>query len=660
MVYRWRSLFLLVSDTVLLGLSLWFSLWIRFDGGVPEKYYENFGNLLFPYILVFLGAFFFFGMYRRAWAYASIGEALALAGAVTAGSLGSLIVSLVWFPGPLPFPRSFWILNWILAVVLAGGSRFVWRLFRDYGLGLKKKKKGSRVLIAGAGAAGVLVAKELKSHYNGGIRILGFVDDDPLKQKVIVQGIPVLGTSEEIPALAAGHKIQEIIIAMPSAAGKAKRRIVALGKETGAKVKILPGVYDLIDGRVKISRIRDVDVEDLLGRDPVKVDLDGIAQYIRGQVVLVTGGGGSIGSELCRQIASYNPKALLILDACENNVYEIDLELKKAFPDLHIVSLVKDVRDRRSVIQAFKAYRPQVVFHAAAHKHVPMMEYNPEDAIKNNVMGTYHVAQVADMFKAKKFVLISTDKAVNPTSFMGASKRLAELVVQYLDTVSETSYVAVRFGNVLGSAGSVLPLFKKQIAEGGPVTVTHPAMVRFFMTIPEAVQLVIQAGAMAKGGEIFVLDMGEPVKIMDLARSLIELSGLEPGKDIDIKITGTRPGEKLYEELLTAEEGVTATTHKRIFVARPGALLPDLIEEKIIARIVSGSLPQTGEQALEMVREFLPGFKEQETGTSLPEEPGGQPERRAGRGDRETGDWLTVQNRLRERKEEENMAAKMV
>lgn len=611
MLYSWRSLIIVISDAVLVNFSMYLALLMRFDGKIPVTYLDNYLNLVPLSTTVMMISFFAFGLYRRAWEYASISELIAVIEGVLAGSIVNMILVYVLSGYAFPLPRSVFFINMFLRIVLIGGSRIGWRLFRDYGLGRKNGNKNSskRVLVYGAGDAGILVAKELKFHYNGGIQIVGYIDDDAKKKNVLIQGIRVLGTREALPKLVASEKIEEVIIAMPSADGGVKREIVSICKNVGVKAKILPGVYDIIDGKVKVSRIREVQVEDLLGREPVQVDLDDITQYIRNQVVLVTGGGGSIGSELCRQVARYQPKTLLILDNCENNVYEIDLEMKRSFPDLNIIPLVKDIRDRKTVIQVFKKHRPQVIFHAAAHKHVPMMEYNPEDAIKNNVMGTYHVAQVADMYRAKKFVLISTDKAVNPTSIMGASKRLAEMVIQYQDTISETSYVAVRFGNVLGSKGSVIPLFKKQIAEGGPVTVTHADMVRYFMTIPEAVQLVIQAGSMAKGGEIFILDMGEPVKIMDLANSLIELSGFQPGQDIEIKVTGIRPGEKLYEELLTSEEGVTATTHKRIFVAKRGAVNSDLIEERIISRIVSGTLPQNEVDTLLMIQEFLPEFR---------------------------------------------------
>ncbi|NMA13933.1 MAG: polysaccharide biosynthesis protein [Clostridia bacterium] len=609
----------MIIDILLVNFALFASLLIRFEGRIEAQYYQGLFDCWIPFTLVLLGCFFLFGLYRRVLKYASIGELLVVVAAVSCGTLVNAVSSYFINGQNFPLPRSIYILHWLLTIAFVGASRLAWRLIRDYGIKTEvlNGSAGKRVLVVGAGDGGVLVVKELKAHYNGSINIVGFIDDDLHKQKMIVQGIAVLGCRHDIPALVQKHDIEEIIIAMPSVGGKVIREIVEICRGTKAKVKILPGVYDIIEGKARVSKIRDVQVEDLLGREPVNVNLDEITGYIKGQVVMITGGGGSIGSELCRQVAHYNPKELLIFDSCENNVYDIDMELRATFPGLKIIPLVKDVRDRKSVTAVFKTYRPQVIFHAAAHKHVPLMEYNPEDAIKNNVMGTYHVAQAADMFGSQKFVLISTDKAVNPTSFMGASKRLAEMVIQHLDRISATSYVAVRFGNVLGSRGSVIPLFKKQIAHGGPVTVTHPDMVRYFMTIPEAVQLVIQAGAMAQGGEIFVLDMGDPVQIMDLAENIIRLSGFEPHQDISIKITGIRPGEKLYEELLTAEEGVTATTHKRIFVAKPSGIMADLIEEKIIGRIISGSLPQNKHDAQEMIREFLPDFKKSQRASAV-------------------------------------------
>ncbi|MGF7185307.1 FlaA1/EpsC-like NDP-sugar epimerase [Desulfitispora alkaliphila] len=601
---------LMVIDAILINIALYASLVIRFDGPgqIPEKFIEALYTFAPLFTLVFLTCFYFFGLYNRVWRYASIGELLSVMGAITMGVTISISIAYFFMPaGEVLLPRSAYILTWMLCILLVGGSRLSWRLFRDYGINYNKPKGGKPVLIVGAGSSGVLVAKEMMRHYESAVNIVGFVDDDPQKKGLQILGIKVLGDRSHIKELVTQFCIQEIVLAIPSAEGKVVREIIDICHETEAEIKILPGMYDLIEGNVKVSEIREVQLEDLLGRDPVKVDLEGISQYVQGQVVLVTGAGGSIGSELCRQLANFTPKRLLMLDNCENNLYSIEMELRND-PHLKIYPLVKDIRDKSAIEQVFKIHKPEVVFHAAAHKHVPLMEANPEEAIKNNVMGTHNVAQAADTFGASKFVLISTDKAVNPTSVMGASKRVAEMFIQQLDKTSETNFVAVRFGNVLGSKGSVIPLFKKQISQGGPVTVTHEKMVRYFMTIPEAVQLVIQAGAMARGGEVFVLDMGDPVKIMDLAKSLIKLSGFEPGEDIEIVVTGMRPGEKLYEELLTAEEGVNATTHKRIFVAKPNELDRELIEETIFG-FHKGVLPKSQSETEAFLKQFIPEYK---------------------------------------------------
>lgn len=603
-------LFLLgIIDIILVNIALYGALYLRFDGKIPANYLESYGNLVVPFTVILIASFFLMGLYNRLWQYASIGELFSVITAVTVGTV--INIALVYFimqGGQLPLPRSIFPISWLLNIFLIGGSRLLWRLVRDYGIKPIKQTEGRPILIVGAGATGVLVAKELSRHYNGEINLIGFVDDDTSKKNAKILGVQVLGGREVIPQLISQYGLEEIIIAIPSASGSVIREIVAMCEKSNVKLKILPGIYDLIEENVTVNQIREVQVEDLLGRDPVKVDLEGISNYLRGQVILVTGAGGSIGSELCRQILKYTPRKLLLLDNCENNMYDIEMELRNSFPYIDIVAFVKDIKDKGSIDQIFAEHRPYVVYHAAAHKHVPLMEANPEEAIKNNVMGTYNVAQAADKFGAKKFVLISTDKAVNPTSIMGASKRLAEIIIQYIDKTSKTNFVAVRFGNVLASRGSVIPLFKKQIAEGGPVTVTHPEMVRYFMTIPEAVELVIQAGVLAKGGEIFVLDMGEPVKILDLAKTLITLSGFEPGKDIEIVFTGIRPGEKLFEELLTAEEGVNATTHKRIFVAKPNGLKRALIEE-LIHNINYGHFPHNMYETEELLRAFIPDFR---------------------------------------------------
>ena len=591
-------------DTLITAAAALAAVLLRFES-FPAQMRAVFAPFVVTLVLARLVSFYLLGMYNSVWQYASIGELITTIETVTIGTVVTGFITSALIQKPIP--RSVVLLEWLLSIFLIGGSRLAWRVFRDGRTAWWRGRRGKPVLIIGAGDGGVLVARELRNHYRGEVWIVGFIDDDPAKQKMTILGLPILGTRHAIPQVVRDYRVEEVVIAMPSVERRVLREIVAICQETPAKIKILPGVFDLIEGRVTVNEIRDVQVEDLLSREPVRLDIDSIAGYISDKVVLVTGAGGSIGSELCRQVVSYKPRRLLLLDICENNVYDIELELKAA-TDVPVVPLVKDVRDWQAVLDVFKQYRPDVVFHAAAHKHVPLMEANPEEAIKNNTMGTYCVAQAASMCGTHTFVLVSTDKAVNPTSVMGASKRIAEMIIQYMDGRSRTKFVAVRFGNVLGSRGSVVPLFKKQIAAGGPVTVTDERMIRYFMTIPEAVQLIIQAGALGKGGEIFVLDMGEPVKIMDLAKTLIKLSGFEPGVDIPIKVTGMRPGEKLYEELLTAGEGTTATTNERIFVARPTELDTALIEE-VLRAFARGELPRDEEETVEFIRRFLPGFQ---------------------------------------------------
>ena len=607
---RWKRVaFLIILDVLLINLAFIGALLIRFET-VPAYQWQFYLSVLVPYTASRLLSNYFFGIYKRAWRYASIDEVLAVVGAVSVGSFFNVVLCLFWF-GSLP-ARSIVVLDWFLNIAFLGASRFLWRVIARHfpGQALERRKNALKnILIIGAGDGGVLVARELRNHYGAQVKLVGFVDDDPVKQNQRILGFPVLGTKEQVPHLVEQYGVDEIIISMPSVPRKAIREIVAIAQKTGKTVKILPGVFDLIEGNVTVSKIREVRIEDLLGRDPVEVDIAGMSAYIRGHVVLVTGAGGSIGSELCRQITVFKPKTLLLLDNCENNMYDIEMELKAA-SDVPLIALVKDIRDRRAIDLIFSEYKPDVVFHAAAHKHVPLMEQNPEESIKNNVYGTYQVASAAHRYKAERFVLVSTDKAVNPTSVMGASKRVAEMIIQYLDTVSSTTYVAVRFGNVLGSRGSVIPLFRRQILAGGPVTVTHEKMIRYFMTIPEAVQLILQAGALARKGEIFVLDMGEPISILDLATTLIRLSGLQPYTDIDIKVTGMRPGEKLFEELLTDEEGVNATTHQRIFVAKPSCLDMPLLDTtlKAFERDPAAALPTDQATTTRFIQAFLPDF----------------------------------------------------
>ncbi len=466
---------------------------------------------------------------------------------------------------------------------------------------------GKRILIVGAGGAGTTILRELQTTDKLNDMPVGFIDDDPHKIGTTILGVKVLGNCENVAEIAKKVMADTIVIAIPSSDAKNIKRISQLCLKANCEVKTLPGLYQLIDGEVSVSRLRDVDVQDLLGREPVKVNLDEVMGYIEEQVVLVTGGGGSIGSELCRQIASHNPKQLIILDIYENNAYEIEQELKRKLPNLNLLTLIASIRDSGKMEDVFKTYRPDIVFHAAAHKHVPLMETSPNEAVKNNVFGTYKVVKCADKYGVKKFVQISTDKAVNPTNIMGATKRVCEMIIQAFSRKSKTQFVAVRFGNVLGSNGSVIPLFKKQIAEGGPVTITHKDIIRYFMTIPEAVSLVLQAGAYANGGEIFVLDMGEQVKIYDLAVNLIKMSGYEPGKDIEIKVTGLRPGEKLYEERLMAEEGLERTANDRISIGKP----IEMDDEHLFATLekLYDEAYGESEKMKDLVKELVPTYK---------------------------------------------------
>lgn len=567
-----RSNILMLLDILLVNISVLGAYWLRFDSlsNIPDYFAENILHLALVAIGVKLGCFMVFKLYSSLWRYAGTYEMFSIVLAAFAGNV--IMTSYVFIMG-IKAPRSIFVIAGFIDVFLVGGSRFAYRVIRRILNGEALRIKGSkRVLIIGGGDAGAIIIRELRSHSELKSVPVAIIDDDLLKIGKKINGVPIVGDRTAIEEVVEKKKIDEIIIAIPSASKKNIHQIYEECAKTDCKVKILPSVSELIDEKVVIQKIRDVDIEDLLGRDPIQLDMDEIAFYLKGQVVLVTGGGGSIGSELCRQIAGFGPKQLIILDNYENNLYDIQNELLYQYTDLNMVPVIANIREKQRLESIFAKYRPGVVFHAAAHKHVPLMEANPTEAIRNNVFGTMNVAECADKFGAKRFVLISTDKAVNPTNIMGATKRIAEMIIQAVNKHSKTEFVAVRFGNVLGSNGSVIPLFKKQIEQGGPVTVTHPDVIRYFMTIPEAVQLVMQAGAMAKGGEIFVLDMGQPVKIYDLARNLIKLSGFEPDVDVKIEFTGLRPGEKLYEELLMAEEGLQATKNDKIFIAQPTAI----------------------------------------------------------------------------------------
>jgi FlaA1/EpsC-like NDP-sugar epimerase len=562
-----RKAFLLITDILLLNIAIYLALLIRFEGEIPEQYINVFLDTNMLLTIFNIAIFYMFGLYTSLWTYASIDELMQVFLAAAIGSVGSYPIGLLLH---MPLPRSVYIISFMLILLFVGGSRFSYRILRRAKRAIISESDKIRVMVIGAGDAGSMVIREMQRHDGLTYMPVVVVDDDKRKHRAKIHGVPVKGDKSKINELVKQYNINEIIIAMPSATKQVKSEIINMCKKTKCKLKTLPGMYELINEEVSIRKIRNVSIEDILGREEVKLNNEEISSYINNDVILVTGGGGSIGSELCRQLARFQPKKLLILDIYENNAYDLQNELKYIYKDkLDFEVIIASVRDKARLREIFDKYKPSVVFHAAAHKHVPLMEANPVEAIKNNVFGTLNVAQCADEFGAKKFVLISTDKAVNPTNVMGATKRFAEMIIQSLNKQSNTEFVAVRFGNVLGSNGSVIPLFKKQIAQGGPVTVTHPEITRYFMTIPEAAQLVIQAGAMARGGEIFVLDMGECVKIDDLARDVIRLSGYIPDVDIKVEYTGLRPGEKLYEELLLAEEGIMETKHEYIFIAKP-------------------------------------------------------------------------------------------
>ncbi|AIQ70703.1 polysaccharide biosynthesis protein [Paenibacillus graminis] len=574
MTAKARVYLLFLIDLAIIWFSIVTSYMFRFSEGIPDKYMLQ--MLVFGLIatVTFGGSLIYFGLYRRLWQYASIGEIVSVFKAIVVGAVLSFVAAFIILPDRVPLSIEVRAMETIL--LLVGGVRFFWRVFRNDRSNSKDTE--THTIIVGAGDCGILIAREMMGPSFAHTRIVGFIDDSADKYHLSILGVPVLGNRYDIPRIVKEREIHEIIIAMPSVSRTEISEIINLAKATGAKLKIIPALNDLIAGKISVKKLRDVSVEDLLGREPIVADLNSILGYVHNKTVLVTGAGGSIGSELCRQISPFAPDKLLILGHGENSIYTIEMELRKSFPELNIVTVIADVQDRSRMTEVFHSHSPQVVFHAAAHKHVPLMERNPSEAIKNNVFGTRNVADCADKYGAERFVLISSDKAVNPTSVMGATKRIAEMYVQSLNTSSPTKFSAVRFGNVLGSRGSVIPAFKQQIAAGGPVTVTHPEMVRYFMTIPEAVQLVIQSGSFANGGEVFVLDMGQPVKILTLAEDLITLSGYEPYKDIEITFSGIREGEKLYEELLTAEENLGSTQHDRIFIGRPNVLSQNQLE----------------------------------------------------------------------------------
>ena len=595
------SVCLIVYDLISVCAAYFMALWLRFDGlfnGIPKRFLNPYISSIFPYAICAVVIFLLFRMYNSMWRYASISDlGRVMAASVLASALYTAIIALFVYRMPI----SYYLIGAVLQFIFLAAIRFAYRVYtgiRNNRLDISRgKRAGARVMLIGAGSAGQLILKDMAQAREIRDKVVCIIDDNPNKWHRYLNGIPIIGGRDEIMRAVEEYRVDEIFLAIPGASVQQKRDILAVCSETGCKLKQLPGLYQLVNGEVTVNSMKDVSVEDLLGREPVKTDMKEVFEFITGKTVMVTGGGGSIGSELCRQIAAHSPKLLVIFDIYENNAYSIQLELKEKYPDLKLETLIGSVRDSRRISEVFGKYRPQIVYHAAAHKHVPLMEDSPCEAIKNNAFGTYKTAYAAMMNGCERFVLISTDKAVNPTNIMGASKRLCEMIIQTFDMKIKagradtlprffmhgspdtakntafvdcrTEFVAVRFGNVLGSNGSVVPIFKKQIERGGPVTVTHPDIIRYFMTIPEAVSLVMLAGTYAKGGEIFVLDMGSPVKIDDLARNLIRLSGFKPDEDIRIEYTGLRPGEKLYEEKLMAEEGLQKTDNDLIHIGNP-------------------------------------------------------------------------------------------
>ncbi|WP_416326317.1 polysaccharide biosynthesis protein [[Eubacterium] hominis] len=562
-----RMIALVLWDVFSIAAVSYVSLILRFDGTVPQQYMEGLRATAVPVIMCGILVFYLFHLYKSLWEFASLTEMKNIVVASIGVSLLNIAVSVLT---DHPMPKSSYFIFFLLLTAMTGGSRFLYRFLRSYkSKSLAKSKEASHAMIIGAGDAGEKLAKEILHSSHVYKEVKCFIDDDSTKWNRSIHDIPVVGGRDAIVEAVKKYEIQEILIAMPSVSRKEMAEVLNICKQTKCKLMKLPGMYQFVNGDITITKLKDVEIQDLLGREPIKVNMDDIMGYVKDKVVMITGGGGSIGSELCRQIVANDPKQLIIVDIYENNAYDIQLELKHDYPNLKLETMIASVRDKGKINDLFKKYHPDIVYHAAAHKHVPLMEDAPNEAIKNNVFGTLNVVKAADQYGVKKFILISTDKAVNPTNIMGATKRICEMIVQTYNKKSKTDYVAVRFGNVLGSNGSVIPLFKKQIEQGGPVTVTHPDIIRFFMTIPEAVSLVLQAGAYAKGGEIFVLDMGEPVKIADMARNLIRLSGYEPDVDIKIEYTGLRPGEKLYEEMLMKEEGMQTTGNKLIHIGKP-------------------------------------------------------------------------------------------
>ena len=603
----YRRIFLLIYDIAAVFASSVMALWMRYEfvyKDIDPVFLDSIYSFMPITMLITVVVFELLRLYNSLWAFASVNE---LQNIVAACGVTAALNGLGLMIAGKPVPRSYYFMFVFLQIAFTFASRFSYRFLRSLRQKGRKKERMTNIMIIGAGEAANLIIKDIINSRYTHMQIKCLIDDDVNKHGKFIQGIKIIGGRNKIKEAVDTYAIDEIFIAMPSVSRSEISKIIDICKDTTCKLRTLPGMYQLVNGEVNVSKLKDVDVEDLLGRDPIVVDIDSILGYVQGRCVLVTGGGGSIGSELCRQIAGHKPSCLIIVDIYENNAYDIQQELLRNHPELNLVVLIGSVRNTKRMYTIFEKYRPDIVYHAAAHKHVPLMEDSPNEAIKNNVFGTLNVARAAGENGSERMVLISTDKAVNPTNVMGASKRICEMVIQAMNNrYPNTNYVAVRFGNVLGSNGSVVPIFKKQIAEGGPVTVTDKNIIRFFMTIPEAVSLVLQAGAYAKGGEIFVLDMGEPVKIDDMARNLIKLSGYEPDVDIPIVYTGLRPGEKMYEECLREEEGLQKTQNDLIFIGKPIEFDEDKFFEKLVDLKAAAYADDPNMKKL--VTEFVPTY----------------------------------------------------
>lgn len=601
---------IVIADILAVIIAYGLALLLRFDmrySKIPELYIEGYLYYIVLASVLLVCCYVIAKLYRSVWSYAGINEILKTC---VASIVACVLTGVVFSIAIMRMPISFYLIGWILVFGFTASIRMMYRLLRRMRIkadNFKGNTERQNIMIIGAGAAGLVLLQEYRNSYYLTDKVKIFIDDNAQKWNKYLDGVLIEGGRDKILESVEKYRINKIILAMPSADRKDIRDILEICKETDCQIQTVPGVYQLVNGEVNVSKLRNVEIEDLLGRDPIEVNLDEILGYIKGKTVLVTGGGGSIGSEICTQLAEHEVGHLIIFDIYENNAYDIQQKLRWNHPELNLTVLIGSVRNTHRINSVMKKYKPDVVFHAAAHKHVPLMEDSPNEAIKNNVFGTYKTASAAGRNHVKKFVLISTDKAVNPTNIMGASKRMCEMIVQTLNHFYETDFVAVRFGNVLGSNGSVIPLFKKQIAAGGPVTVTHLDIIRYFMTIPEAVSLVLQAGAYAKGGEIFVLDMGEPVKIADLAKNLIRLSGYKLGEDIEIEYTGLRPGEKLYEELLMDEEGLQDTENKMIHIGKP----IDMDEEKFMHQLIKlrDAANDDSDAIRAMVKEIVPTYQ---------------------------------------------------